>query len=109
MNKKDMKVIDDFKKRLSLETIKHIKKIIIFGSRVYGDAPEDSDLDIAVLVDEKCFALVENLEEIVYNVMWDNDFNPVISLKVFDESDFYNAVEKGFSFYKNVLKKGIPV
>jgi hypothetical protein len=41
--------------------------------------------------------------------MWDNDFHPVISLKVFSEARFHSALEQGYSFYRNVMREGVKV
>ena len=70
---------------------------------------KDSDLDLIVLVDEKNSEIENKLDDIAYNVMWDYDFNPIISLKIFSEAHFKSAVERGFSFYRNVEKKGISL
>jgi len=41
--------------------------------------------------------------------MWDYDFKPVISLKVFSETRFRSSTEKGLSFYRHIEKEGIPI
>jgi len=107
MDIKDKKIIEEFKKRVSSDTLTHLKRIIIYGSKARGDATEDSDLDVVVLVDNKTPELEKTLEDTAYQVMYDNDFKPVISLKVFAESSYKLALGKGFSFYKMVEKEGI--
>lgn len=109
MNEKDKLLIVEFKSRLSSDLKAHLKQLIVFGSRVKGDASEDSDLDIVALVDNKTPEIERKLDDIVYQVMWDHNFRPIISLKVFEESQFYDALNKGFSFYRNVEKEGIAV
>jgi hypothetical protein len=64
---------------------------------------------VVALVDEKTDELERRLEDIAYQVMWDHDFNPIISLKVLAESRFYDAVNKGYSFYRNIEAKGVTV
>jgi hypothetical protein len=49
------------------------------------------------------------MEEVAYRVMWDHDFKPIISLKVFTESRFRSPAEKGYSFYRNVEREGIEL
>ena len=109
MEERDKKIISDFKDRISKDIDKYVKKIFVFGSRVKGEATIDSDLDIAALIDERNPKIEELLENNAYQVMWDNDFKPIISLKVFVESEFMDAVSKGFSFYRNIIKNGISV
>ncbi len=69
----------------------------------------DSDLDVVVLVDEKTDEIERRLENIAYQVMWDHDFNPIISLKVLAESRFYDALNKGYSFYRHIETQGVAV
>lgn len=109
MNKRDRALILELKRRIPLDIKKRLKRVIVFGSRVKGEATEDSDLDVIALVDEKTPEIEEKLEDIVYQVMWDHDFKPIISLKVFVESQFYSALNKGFSFYRHVEKEGVSV
>lgn len=109
MNERDKELILEFKSRLPLDLKRHLRKLIVFGSRVRGEASEDSDLDIIVLMDEKAPEIEKKLEDIAYQVMWDYDFRPIISLKVFSESQFYNAINKGYSFYRNIEKEGVSV
>jgi predicted nucleotidyltransferase len=109
MKEKDKELVAEFKRRIPLDLARHMRKLIVFGSRVKEEATEDSDLDIIVLVDERAPEIEKNLEDIAYQVMWDYDFRPIISLKVFAESQFYNAINKGYSFYRNIEKEGVSV
>jgi len=109
MDEKDKALLLEFKKRLSPDLKGHLKRVVAFGSRVKGNATEDSDLDVITLVDQKTPGIERELEDIAYQVMWDHDFKPVISLKVFAESRFYDALNKGFSFYKHVESEGVVV
>lgn len=109
MNEKDKALIIEFKNRLSYDLKAHLKQIIIYGSRAKGNAPDDSDLDVIALVEKKTSAIESALNDLMYQVMWDHDFRPIISLKVFGESEFNDALNKGFSFYRNVEKEGVLV
>lgn len=109
MNEKDKKIIADFKSRIPPEIRGSVKKIIVFGSRARGEEREDSDLDMAVLVEEKLPELEEKLDDIAYSVMWDHDFSPIISLKVFSEKRFADLLARGFSFYKHVQNEGVSI
>ncbi|MBI5375208.1 MAG: nucleotidyltransferase domain-containing protein [Candidatus Schekmanbacteria bacterium] len=109
MNEKDKLIISEFKNRLSPDLQCRVKRLIVFGSRVRGDAEEDSDLDVIALVDERATDIEKKLEDTAYQVMWDFDFKPFISLKVFSEEQFYDALKKGFSFYQHVEREGISL
>ena len=109
MTEHDVQIVQDFKQRLPVDVSKHVRRIIVFGSRARGEAAGDSDLDMIALVDDKTPDIEAALESIAYNVMWDHDFLPIISLKVFAESSFKDAFERGFSFYRNVEAEGVSV
>jgi len=109
MKKKEREMIAEFKKRLPPDVLNHVRKVIFFGSRARGEGAEDSDLDMVVLLDERTKEIEKKLDDIAYEVMWDFDFKPIISLKVFGEIQFKNAVARGFSFYKHVEKEGLAV
>ncbi|MCG6533449.1 MAG: nucleotidyltransferase domain-containing protein [Syntrophales bacterium LBB04] len=109
MKEEDRKIVLELKRRLSADLQKRVIKFILYGSRARGIYAEDSDLDLVALVDEKTPEIESALDELAYGVMWDNDFKPVISLKVFSEAHFLSSTEKGMSFYKHVEKEGIPI
>ncbi len=104
---RDRQIVSEFKNRLSGEALARIRRVIVYGSRVRDNAPEDSDLDLMVLVDEMTPGLEERLDEAAYSVMWEHDFRPIISLKVFTEARYRSALARGYSFYRNVEREGI--
>ena len=109
MDERDRALLLEFKERLPPDPAGHVKRLIVFGSRARGQATEDSDLDVLALVDKKTPELERQLEDVMYQVMWDHDFKPIVSLKVLEESQYSNALSKGFSFYLHVEKEGVPV
>ena len=109
INARDKAIVLELKRKIPQAILSHLKKLIVFGSRLKGSASEDSDLDVIAIVDDKNFVIEKELDDIAYQVMWDHDFKPVISLKVFGEAQFYHAVQKGFSFYRHVDMEGIVV
>ncbi|UJS18805.1 MAG: nucleotidyltransferase domain-containing protein [Candidatus Jettenia sp.] len=109
MKEEDKEIVLEFKRRLTEDIRVQIEKVIVFGSRARGEGTEDSDLDVIVLVREKTPKIEKKLEDVAYSVMWDYDFRPIISLKVFSKSQFDEATAKGFSFYKHIQKEGISV
>ena len=109
MGELDKILIEEFKRRLPTDIVPHIRQMIMYGSRARGDAEEDSDLDLIALVDKNSLVLEQRLDEIAYNLMWDHDFRPIISLKVFSEERFRSAAAKGYSYYRAIEREGITV
>lgn len=109
LKEEDRKIVMELKSRLPADLHKHLVKFIIYGSRARGAGREDSDLDLVALVDEKTPEIENALDELSYGVMWDYDFKPIISLKVFSEERFRAASAKGLSFYRHVENEGISI
>jgi predicted nucleotidyltransferase len=109
MEERDRNLILEFKTRLPADVMAQIRKVVAFGSRVRGQKEEDSDLDLLILVDRKTPELEGKIEDFAYQVMWDHDFKPIISIKVFTEFDYRNFLREGFSFYKNIEREGVPL
>jgi hypothetical protein len=109
MNNQDTQLATSLKERFCASFPLRMRKLIVFGSRARGDAAEDSDLDVIALVNERDPEIERRLEDITYSFMWDHDFHPMISLKVFSEPQFAGALQKGFSFYRHVLDEGVSV
>jgi predicted nucleotidyltransferase len=100
-------LVQALKKRLTAVAGDGLQAIIVYGSRAWGRPEPDSDLDVAVLVQDRTPQLEEALLEAAYQVMWDYDFTPLISLQVFDAGSFATYQEQGFSFYQKVAEEGI--
>jgi predicted nucleotidyltransferase len=107
MNPRDRQIVAELKQRLQAACPQEALRLIVFGSRARGDAAPDSDLDVLVLVSQRTPALERRLEDTAYNLMWDLDFRPIISLKVFAEASFLANARQGFSFYRNIQREGL--
>jgi predicted nucleotidyltransferase len=109
MNENDRSIILELKKRLPAQVRDRIRKVVAFGSRARGEDSEDSDLDLLILVDRKAPEIEGKIEDVAYQVMWDYDFKPILSIKLFTESSYLDRVREGFSFYKNIEREGISL
>jgi hypothetical protein len=97
----------NLKKRLEEVAGEKLQAVIVYGSRAWGHSDPDSDLDVAAIVRDCTPQLEGPLLEAAYQVMWDHDFTPLISLKVFEASNFAAYRESGFSFSRRVAEEGI--
>ena len=109
MDNRDRELLLEFKNRLPADLKGHLEKLIVFGSRAGGTQTDDSDLDIAVLVDRKTDEIEKGFEDVAYAVMWDNDFRTMLSIKILETSRFQDALGKGYSFYKHIESDGVLV
>lgn len=88
---------------------RHVRKVVAFGSRVRGVGADDSDLDLLILVDRREPELEDKIEDVAYQVMWDHDFRPILSIKLFTETGYLERVREGFSFYKTIEREGVAL
>ncbi len=109
LSQMDKKISQVLKKLLVDRAGDKLQAVIVYGSRVWGGAEPESDLDVAVLVRDYTPELEEVLLEAAYEVMWNHDFRPLISLKVFDADTFAAHQAKGFSFYRKVGEEGLSI
>ncbi len=82
----------------------NIKKVILYGSHVRGDATNDSDIDILVLVDQSLnpFEVRESLGDLLFDIFLEE--GELVSVIVIPENFFetYNS-----PFMLNVKKEGV--
>jgi predicted nucleotidyltransferase len=102
-------LVNTLKKRLQEVAGENLQAAIVYGSRAWGHPDPDSDLDVAAIVRDCTPQLEVDLLEAAYQVMWDHDFTPLISLQVFDAGRFAAYREKGFTFYRKVAEEGITL
>ena len=86
-----------------------ILRSIIFGSYVRGDETPNSDLDILIIVTNKSKKLEKQISDAAYEIMWEYDFTPLISLEITTEEHWQFLKNKGSSFYRNIQREGIPL
>lgn len=103
----DRVLIEELKKCLQEIAGDRLQAVIAYGSRVWGRPTPESDLDVAAIIRDLTPEMAEALQEAAYQVMWDHDFYPLISLKVFDAKKFSFLQEQGFSYYCKVAQEGV--
>ena len=85
----------------------HLKRVILYGSYARGDAREDSDVDIMILLDIPDIALKQYSKQLSYmtydfNLDNDIDIKPIAK----SESHFKKWVVN-YPFYANVRREGV--
>ncbi len=66
-------VLKDFIERLKRELGEHLEGAILFGSRARGDADEDSDYDVLVLMDESNRDIERQINNVAHEMFDDHD------------------------------------
>ena len=105
MQGKDIKIIEKFKALVSMRVKVH--EVRVFGSRARGDATEESDLDVLVVVDY----LDHSIEKYISDCAWESGFseNIIIMPIAISMDTLKNSPIRKSSFIKNVYREGITV
>lgn len=105
MREKERKIVETFKRLVSRRVAVH--EVRAFGSRVRGDASEDSDLDVLIVVDR----LDHEIETYISECAWEAGFPedivlmPVtITLDTLENSPLRESV-----FIRTVYREGVGV
>ena len=109
MHKRALKILKQFKERLPGWVKVHIVEIRCFGSYAREEEKEDSDLDILVIVDRESSKLEEEIFDIAYQLMWEYDFQPLLSAKTMSKKHYDFLQNINSLFYQNLQKEGIVV
>ena len=81
-------------------------RMILFGSQARGDAREDSDWDLLVLLDKEKITY-EDEDKVYPFVLMGWDYGTYLSIKTYTENEWESG--KMFPFYKNVEREGIEI
>jgi predicted nucleotidyltransferase len=92
--------------KYKLEEISPNATVILYGSEARGDAREDSDIDLLILLDKESLSLKE--KQAITFPLYDIEFESgvIISPKVFAKK-FWDEKLSITPFYHNVMKEGI--
>lgn len=80
-----------------------ISDVILYGSVAMGEATEESDIDLLILVKgEDPFKLTSEIVSFLYPL--ELQLNILFSVNVYRREDFQEALKNNFLFEKNVLE-----
>ncbi len=81
--------------------------IILYGSEARGEARPDSDVDLIVVLRRDDPTLKSAVQDAVYDVMWQHNFDRLISVYVLSIDGFEAQRRRGFSFIRSVEREGV--
>ena len=102
-------LVQQFRDELGLALGSNLEQIILYGSRARGDEEPDSDLGVLVVVQNSGRSERETIHRIAYQLMWDSEFQPLISLNIIDREHYLLLREAGSSYLGNILREGKPL
>jgi predicted nucleotidyltransferase len=106
MISKEIELIHKF--RSLVEERLHVHSMIVFGSRARGDARENSDMDVLVVIEEE---ETFDLRMFVFDCAWEAGLESgiVICPLLFSRHRWENGPERASILAMNIAKEGIEV
>ena len=83
-----------------------LRLLLLYGSHARGEAQQDSDVDLFVVLRRASEAAQDKVRQVAYNLMWEADFAYVISLYLTDVHHYETLEQRGSSFLRNVQREG---
>ncbi len=90
---------------VSLDFDEYINQIILFGSLARGEASEESDIDLLIIIKEEDTALRRELIGSTFDILLETGVD--ISTKVISQKEF--ELHKNYAFNKNVRSEGVKI
>ena len=99
-------LVNEVKEFLIEQYDDRIKQVIVYGSFARGEATDDSDVDVAVIVDDdlNIEAVEAKLNDFLFNILLER--NELISVFAIPESIFENYRSP---FILNTREEGVPI
>ncbi|MDR4508727.1 MAG: nucleotidyltransferase domain-containing protein [Candidatus Brocadiaceae bacterium] len=105
MQEKELVIVKELKQIISKRIKVH--DVIVFGSRARGNATEESDLDVLVVVDTMDRSIEKYIGECAWEIGFPNDI--VITPIAITFDTLKNSPIRESAFIKNVYREGVHV
>ena len=99
-------VLDALRDELGRELGDELSLLILYGSHARGEARDDSDVDILVVLRQVSEALNRKVHDITYRLMQESDFAYFLSLRLMDSQHYSLLEQKESSFLNNIKREG---
>ena len=97
-------VLEAFKKEIEKLYGKRLKKVILYGSYTRGDATEDSDMDLLIILEGKVIP-GEEIDRMI-DIITEINLKYGVLISVYPVSDDYKKVKSPLLI--NVRREGMP-
>ena len=105
IQKKYRGAVEEFVRRVLERYRDKIDSIILFGSVARGEAKEDSDIDVLIVVKKEDFKLRRALIGVAFDILLETGSD--ISVKVLSKNEFEDR--RDFSFLRNIISEGVKL
>ncbi|WP_051276038.1 nucleotidyltransferase domain-containing protein [Desulfovirgula thermocuniculi] len=100
----EREVLNQFIAHLNRIYPREVRAVILYGSKARGDAKNDSDIDILLLVNDRGRINRDRIYDFILEA--ELEHNVDISLNIYDAEHFKQLVEARSPFASSVLREG---
>jgi predicted nucleotidyltransferase len=86
-----------------------IQRIVMYGSYARGEAEEDSDVDVLVIVDDSSPSVVEEMRTARYEVMEQYQYSPLLSMLILSSKEWRGLSKRSAGLKHNIEKEGVTI
>ncbi len=109
MSEKDLKIAKQIKKELKAKLGDKLISVILYGSRARGDFHDESDMDLLILTSENNSQVRTKINDIIYNYEYKNDFQMLISSKIYNIQQYNKRNNPKTSFFYSLHQDAIKI
>ena len=99
--------LDEYRKALMDRQPGVIERMLVYGSKARGDAHEDSDIDVLLIVNNKAADLKRMLRRIGYRLSAPSYAVP--SIFAYSQEEWEQRKSIGSSFFENVERQAVRI
>lgn len=92
----DRRLLGEFRRTVERDFGRTVRGILVFGSKARGEATEDSDLDILVLIEAGDWRLKDQIADIAYELALGTDVVPSVMVYTAAEWDHLERIGSVF-------------
>jgi len=100
-------VLNTLQKKLFEFNRDGLLKLVLYGSWATGRSEPNSDVDLLMQFQEVSDDLEEKVNDIIYEIMWEKNFNYFISPYILNGNTYNKLLKTGSTFLANIEDEGI--
>ncbi len=99
----------DVRRRIETRLPGRLLELRVFGSQARGEAKEDSDVDLFVLLDERDVAADKAIAEAVYETYTAYEYELFLAPLIMSGAHFQDLVRRERLIARNILDEGVVI
>jgi predicted nucleotidyltransferase len=103
----EKQIIEEFKRRVEQGFPGEVVRLVLFGSKVRGDATRESDIDILVVMRTENWRLGDEIRGLGYAL--ELEHGVVLSIQVMSLEHYEQLRANGTQFFQAVDREGVTV